>query len=181
MYLSGGPLATSPWLRYSNVNGGLGDVGRDPLNLSPTTAPFLSFQLRQLVSFKGSWLSHWCVMAPSLTCPLTAIFGQRTALLSTKHFVSLVMGGEPSPSLSVTLSLSCQLLFLPQCYYFISLSLTQCVKLQTALLSASNYSYWCAPTITIDISTYCWLTSKSFNTIKQEQKNFHLLLIIQLC
>lgn len=77
MYLSEAPLAASPWLRRSNVNGGLGDVDWDPLKpaLQPLPlCPSLSFPLRQLVSFKGSWPGDWCVIAASLTCPLTALF-----------------------------------------------------------------------------------------------------------
>ncbi len=57
MYLSGALLAASPRLHCSNVNGGLDDVGWDPLSPSPATAPSFSFPLRQLVSFKGSWPS----------------------------------------------------------------------------------------------------------------------------
>lgn len=77
MYLSGAPLAPSPWLHCSNVNGGLGAVSWDPPPAPPKPyhcPPSFSFPLRQLVSFKGSWPSDWCVIAPNLTCPLTALF-----------------------------------------------------------------------------------------------------------
>lgn len=81
------PLAVSPRLHCSNVNGGLGVVSWDLLNPSSATSPSSAFPLRQLVSFKGSWPSDWCVIAPGLTCPLTVLFiGQCCFPLSTLCF-----------------------------------------------------------------------------------------------
>lgn len=161
MYLSGAPLAASPWLHRSNVNGGLGAIGWDPLNSSPATAPSFSFPLRQLVSFKGSWPSDWCVIAPSLTCPLTALFIGQAASAAFYWALCFPGSGWRAFSLARSLSLSLCLTFsslpsqpsihydfsLPPCHYFTLTHffwLTQFVQLQIALLSASNYSYWCA-------------------------------------
>lgn len=160
MYLSGAPLAASPWLHCSNVNGGLGAVCRDPLNSYPATAPSFSFPLRQLVSFRGSWPSDWCVIAPSLTCPLTALFIGQAASAAFYWALCFQGSGWRAFSLAFSLSLCFSLSpFLPsqpsihydfsppQCHYFTLTHffwLTQFVQLQIALLSASKYSYWCA-------------------------------------
>lgn len=155
MYLSRAPLAASPWLYCSNVNGGLGAVGWDPLNFSPATAPSFSFPLRQLVSFKGSWPSDWCVIAPSLTCPLTMLFIGKAAraafckalcfpvsgwrgfhlAFSLSHFLFLPPSSPPSIRYDFSL---------PQCYYFTQTLTHSEFSIKRLFLFASNYGFWCA-------------------------------------
>lgn len=170
MYLSGAPLAASPWLHCSNVNGGLGAVCRDPLNSYPATAPSFSFPLRQLVSFRGSWPSDWCVIAPSLTCPLTALFIGQAA--SAAFYWALCFQGSGWRAFSLAFSLT---LFLT--FSFSSLSAINTLWLFTAtvpllhtdslllthsICSTSNCSFICIKvqllmcnTLTTDTWTYC--------------------------
>lgn len=140
IYLSRAPLAASPWLHCSNVNGGLGDVGWDPLNPSPATSPLLLFSIKTAGIFQRV-LAQWlmCNSSKPHLPPHSVIHrpgsSQRCFLLSTL-FPWLWVESPPSsspPSLSLCASLSLSLpcqpsihydFSLPQCYYFTSHWLT---------------------------------------------------------
>lgn len=154
MYLSRAPLAASPWLYCSNVNGGLGDVGWDPLHPSPATAPLLLFSIKTAGIFQRV-LARWlmCNSSQPHLPPRSVIHrpgSRRCFLLST-----LFPGEWVESLLHRFLSLS-HYLFLtlfPVNHHYIflfffghgvttslhSFLLTQFVQLQIAPLSASNY------------------------------------------
>lgn len=165
MYLSWAPLAASPWLNCSNVNGGFDDIGWDPLNPSPATAPSFSFPLRQLVSFKGSWPSDWCVIAPSLTCPRHSVIhrpGSQRCFLLTTLFPGLWVESLPPRFLSRSYFLFLLLSAINTLWLFIatvlllrftlihSFLLTQFVKLQIAFFCIKLQLLMCNK-FTIDI------------------------------